>query len=502
MRTSPSSLFPGILLLCVAALVSVGHAQERLEGTLAVGTPFETEWHGYDSGVPGPTVLVTGGIHGNEPAGARAARQIADWTVARGRLVVVPRCNEPALEAGTRRIPGLKGDPGDLNRHFPRRGEEASPTSEQGDRLWAFVLEQEPDVLLDLHEGYGVRAAGSKSVGSSVLTARQEDQRHQEVMLEAVNCEITDPAWRFSDIDSVVNGSLARAAIERLGIEAHILETTYADQPLSTRVRQHRRMVAALLAELGMSDHGPARLVRPSESRPAVALFDGPGAGSDVQGRRFEGILETCRVERIGPADVRDGVLPQFDVVLFPGGSGSKQGHALAESGRTAVRDFVEAGGGYIGVCAGAYLALHNYTWGLKLLPLDSHDRAHWRRGSGTVLIEAMPEGRSLLGLTPGVEREIHFGQGPLMVPSSGSDLPEPTILAYYRSGIGRNGADPKTMIDTPAIVSGAFGAGRVLLFSPHPERTSGLEPLILHAVDWQLQGAAGVDRPVEAGSN
>lgn len=499
----PAPIFAHVLMAILLAAVLVGRsgAGERTEGVLAEGTPFETRWYAYDSGVPGPTVVVTGGMHGDEPAGARSARQIAEWTVKRGRLIVLPRCNEPALAARTRRIPELEEDLGDLNRHFPRRDGDGAPSSEQGERIWAFVGAQEPDVLLDLHEGYGVRAAGSKSVGSSVLTAREEDQDHQTVMLAAVNVEISDPERRFSDIDSVVNGSLVRAAIEQLEIEAHILETTHTGQPLSTRCRQHRRMVAALLAELEMAEHGPARLVRPTESRPAIALYDGPGAGSDVQGRRFEGALGTCRVERIGPADVHDGVLAQFDVVLFPGGSGSKQGKALEEQGRSQVRSFVEAGGGYVGVCAGAYLALHNYDWGLKLLPLDSFDREHWRRGKGTVVIEPTESGEVILGLDADEQIDIHFGQGPLMVAAPESDLPAPRILSIYRTGIGQNGADPETMVDTPAIVAGEFGFGRVLLFSPHPEKTSGLEALIERAVFWEMDTSVAEPNPTGAGS-
>lgn len=491
-----------LVALAVTAVAVAGVADgARTEGVLAEGTPFETRWYAYDSGVPGPTVMVTGGIHGNEPAGARAAGQIADWSVTRGRLVVLPRCNEPALVARTRRIPGFEKDLGDLNRHFPRRDSEEELSSDQGERIWAFVCVQEPDVLVDLHEGYGVRAAGSKSVGSSVLTAREEDQAHQVAMLEAINVEIQDPKRRFSEIDSVVNGSLVRAAIEQLGIEAHILETTHTGQPLSTRCRQHRRMVAALLAELEMAEHGPARMVRPSESRPAVALYDGPGAGSDAQGRLFEAVLKTCRVERIGPADVHDGALAQFDIVLFPGGSGSKQGKALAEQGRGQVRRFVEAGGGYVGVCAGAYLALHNYDWGLKLLPLDSFDREHWRRGNGTVVMESTESGEAILDLDANEEIDIHFAQGPLMVPAGESDLPAPRVLSYYRTGIGRNGADPATMVDTPAIVAGEFGVGRVLLFSPHPEKTAGLEELIERAVLWEMDASVAEPEPGNVGS-
>ena len=489
-----------IAVLVAWVLTFTVHAQERSQGTIAAGTPFETTWYAYDSGTPGPTVVVTGGIHGNEPAGARAASQITNWSVKRGRLVVLPRCNEVALDAGTRRIPGLKDDAGDLNRHFPRTNSENAPTSEQGNRIWAFVCAQEPHVLLDLHEGYGFRAAGSKSVGSSVLTARDEDQAHQEVMLAAVNSDIENPERKFSDIDSVVNGSLVRAAIEQLGIEAHILETTYREQPLSTRCRQHRRMVAALLSAYDMADASSNRLVAPTEDRPTIALYDGPGAGSDKQGRRFEEILPECNVQRVGPADIHDGILRQFDVVLFPGGSGSGQGKALDGPGRQEVRRFIDEGGGYVGVCAGSYLALHNYSWGLKLLPLDSYDRKHWRRGTGTVVMESTASGNAILGLEAEKEVDIHFGQGPLMVPAAESDLPTPEILSYYRTGIGKNGADPKTMIDTPAIVAGKFGFGRVVLFSPHPEKTNGLEELIMRAVVWSSDPS--VDAPLQPKNN
>jgi hypothetical protein len=58
-----------------------------------------------------------------------------------------------------------------------------------------------------------------------------------------------------------------------------------------------------------------------------------------------------------------------FDVFLVPGGSSSKYSCLLGPSGRTEVRNFVRAGGGYCGVCAGAFLALSD-----------------WRRKSGASL--------------------------------------------------------------------------------------------------------------------
>ena len=101
-------------LLCAVLLASTAHAQKVEQGVIAQGTPFQTRWHSYDSEVDGPTVLVIGGIHGDERAGYRAARQIATWPVTVGRLVVVPAANPPALAARSRRIPGLEEDEGDL----------------------------------------------------------------------------------------------------------------------------------------------------------------------------------------------------------------------------------------------------------------------------------------------------------------------------------------------------------------------------------------------------
>lgn len=47
---------------------------------------------------------------------------------------------------------------------------------------------------------------------------------------------------------------------------------------------------------------------------------------------------------------MRAGVLDQFDVAIFPGGSGSKEEEAIDEVGRKAIREFVDSGGGYVGI--------------------------------------------------------------------------------------------------------------------------------------------------------
>ena len=164
-----------IVLGCLFQLAAAALGQTAPEtGWIADGTPWKTAYYVRDSGVPGPVLLVVGGIHGNEPAGYRAAEQIRHWPIVRGRMVVIPRANVLALRAGTRFLPDPARPQHDLNRDFP--GEDGErPKSPLARAIWNFVRQQRPDWIVDLHEGYQFHishkppAGKKKSVGSTVI---------------------------------------------------------------------------------------------------------------------------------------------------------------------------------------------------------------------------------------------------------------------------------------------------------------------------------------------
>src|SRR5258707_820421 len=95
---------------------------------------------------------------------------------------------------------------------------------------------------------------------------------------------------------------------------------------------------------------GNGRLVR-------VALFNDDGAFGLGVPRITEQLAQTndIKVTKVSGKDIVSGALKDFDVVIFSGGSGSKESAAIGEAGREEVRRFVREGGGYIGICAGAY---------------------------------------------------------------------------------------------------------------------------------------------------
>ena len=473
-------------------------AREYSRGALAEGTRWENPYYVIDSGVDGPVVLITGGMHGNEPAGSRAAEQIVHWDIVRGRVVIVPRTNTPGLKANTRFMPGVDKPANNLNRNFPGTGAPDVARSVPGKALWELARELRPQWVFDLHEGFDFHIANKGSVGSSVIYLDSPETRKVATLLiDEVNPTITDPKRKFVHISGgPVNTGLARACIDRFGSKGFILETTFNRQPLSLRVRQHRLMVYKALSHLGMVAGGPhvlagrkaaaaAREV-PGDELVLVALYDGGGTGGDGVRNVTRQLhpLDKVVLCNIGPADIASGVLRQFDVTIFPGGSGSGIARAIGKEGRERVRGFVREGGGYIGICAGGYLAASNYDWSLGLVDAKTITGKHWLRGKGKVKIELTDDGRRVFGDFKG-PIDVLFANGPIVSPAGLDRLPDFKPLAIYRTEHAENGSPAGLQVGTPAILAGKCEGGRVISISPHPEATRGLEFFIPRAVEW-----------------
>ncbi|MEN1679041.1 MAG: BPL-N domain-containing protein [Planctomycetota bacterium] len=190
------------------------------------------------------------------------------------------------------------------------------------------------------------------------------------------------------------------------------------------------------------------------------------------------------RLRAVTPRGIVGSELEGADVVIFPGGSGSKQSRALGDEGLEAVRAYVRDGGGYVGVCAGAYLASAEYSWSLGVINSRVIDRKHWARGTGSVSLSLSEQGREVLGEDRD-RVDVYYGQGPLLAPAISPGLPPYTPLALYESGIAKRGAPEGVMRGTTAVASAEFGNGRVLVFSPHPEKTEGLGGMLAAGVRW-----------------
>ena len=216
-----------------------------------------------------------------------------------------------------------------------------------------------------------------------------------------------------------------------------------------------------------------------------VAVFSGKGSPqSSVDAVvKAVGFIPQATPVVLKGGDIGRMDLKSFDVIVFPGGSGSGQSKTLGEAGLKNVREFVRGGGGYVGICAGAYLACSNFSWGLGILNAGTVSN-QWRRGLGIVEAEPTDAAPTVLGKVGG-RFKVRYNNGPILKSGDRSDLPPYTVLTLFRTEMAENGTPVGAMVNTPAQAIATFGKGRVFVSSPHPEGTPGLEHLIPRGIVW-----------------
>jgi glutamine amidotransferase-like uncharacterized protein len=228
-----------------------------------------------------------------------------------------------------------------------------------------------------------------------------------------------------------------------------------------------------------------AQDTRPAKPAPIpVAMLVGDG----VSGKGPAMLEETLNasgyaVTKIDAADVRAGKLKEAKILVVPGGFSRTQATALGRDGRELVKSFVAEGGGYVGVCAGCYLASSEYEWSLHLLPVKVVDANNWERGIKPVKVELTTEGKDWFARKD-AELKLYYHNGPVLEPIPGAKE-KLVLLAVYREELTRKGAKEGLMLNTPAVVAARYGKGWAIGVSPHPEQTDGARDMLPAALKW-----------------
>ncbi|MFA9427893.1 succinylglutamate desuccinylase/aspartoacylase family protein [Natronorubrum sp. A-ect3] len=221
------------------------HSFQILEGTDHETTVYQTAAH-----ADGPTVLVIGGVHGNEVAGYEAASQIAEWEIDAGTLITIPHADAEAVEQQTR----TGSDGVDLNRQFPD-GEE--PTTDLARELWNLVAHYDPDVVIDLHESIGIYAGSPvDGVGQAIFhsgsteTAKEANQAADTVNRNHVDePRLEFKTDSFARPENEPSGLLVHKATRDLDARSFLIETYSRGPDLETRIRWHTELVTSLIEE-------------------------------------------------------------------------------------------------------------------------------------------------------------------------------------------------------------------------------------------------------------
>ena len=240
-----------------------------------------------------------------------------------------------------------------------------------------------------------------------------------------------------------------------------------------------------------------------------AALLDFGGVSDDTFQTFQRAFADSDEIilEKITPWQIKRDELDGFDLIVAPGGQAGEQTRALGVEGANAIRGFVERGGGYFGVCAGAYLASTNERYRLRLINLRARLETTYVPEEGLMSITGNRYGRVDLSLTQeGADlfesdretklKEAFYSTGPIFQQDYQTDLPEPIALARFETEVTAYDFQRGTMIGAPAIAVAPFGEGTVVVTSPHLEEDAAFYPylrtLLLGAARERAQESKG----------
>ncbi len=237
---------------------------------------------------PGKTLLLIGGIQGNEPGGFLSADLYADMALAKGNLIVVPRANFYSILLNRRQVNE------DMNRKFGQSSEENYEA-----KIVATLkrLISESNCLLNLHDGSGFFSErwesptrNPKRYGQSIIadcetftvsetgeTLYLGDMARR--VIEQINLHIKEPGYQFhfnnhrtKDPDTIhpeQRKSATYYALFQCGIPGFGIETSKS-LPLETKVRHHNVAINAFMELLGIVPETPGIYVDPPVMRYTV----------------------------------------------------------------------------------------------------------------------------------------------------------------------------------------------------------------------------------------
>ena len=238
-------------------------------------TPNELNVYRVYGAANGNTLMLIGGIQGDEPGGFLTADRYADIALAKGNLIVVPRANFYSI------IMKHRGPDGDMNRQF------GDPITVRRHTRIIEVLKKliaQSDLLLNLHDGSGFfrtkwegPMANPRRYGQSLIAdaATYVTKNGKAIDLEGmarkvlaeVNPQISQDKYRLrfnnhrtaekSSVHKEQRLSATFYALTKANIPAFGVETSKSLPSTFLKIKHHALVINAFMRELGIVPETP-----------------------------------------------------------------------------------------------------------------------------------------------------------------------------------------------------------------------------------------------------
>ena len=269
------AIFIVAAIISVFILPDVIYAQKKVHTVFFEGTDHELHVYKIYGELPGKTLLLIGGIQGDEPGGFLSADHYADISLGKGNLIVIPRANFKSIVLYQRKVND------DMNRKF------AEDHKYNYETKIVEILKKmisESDCLLNLHDGSGFYSdkwegpdRNPRRYGQSIISDCEvyiNPETGETIDLGAmanwvadkINKNIKNPLHyiRFNNHRTAEKNSLHKEqrksatyyALYTCGIPAFGIETSKS-LPIELKVRHHKLAINAFMDKFDIIPETP-----------------------------------------------------------------------------------------------------------------------------------------------------------------------------------------------------------------------------------------------------
>lgn len=222
-----------------------------------------------------------------------------------------------------------------------------------------------------------------------------------------------------------------------------------------------------------------------------VGVFNGNGGAQTCIWEAYAACTldRDMRVRYITTSDIAAGVLDSLDVIVVPGGGGTRQYQNLGQENLQRIKEFIARGGGAVGICAGAYLFSNTPEYScMAINGAQAIDIEHDNRGHGVVGFSLTEEGKKVFGEYADQDTLFcMYYEGPVFVPAADDSI-KYVEFATMLSDVHEEGGAPANMTNNkPFAIGNRYGKGKVFSVIAHPESTPGKMWMIARMVRWTV---------------
>ena len=194
-----------------------------------------------------------------------------------------------------------------------------------------------------------------------------------------------------------------------------------------------------------------------------VAVYDGTGGWHEsAVAAKAALVADSMSVVFVTENDIQAS-MSDYGLLVMTGNDPSQLLAALGSTGRFQIEDFVQRGGGFIGLGIGSYVASDSIVWQSQTV-LEPSIGLYSGLASGPLITLAPPNGYAMVSVT--LRNDLF---NPALVPSLWIAYRQgPAMTVNYPAAASIGTIDLITNL--PAGVAFERGAGRVVLFAVDPE--------------------------------